>query len=148
MTASPEELPEQPDVRDVTFIETPAIQKFYNAYLEYLPLKNPKRHWKCLGKITEELGEVAEACLAFDGNTKKTGKIAGEGQTPNERLSEEIMDVVVCCFNLANAAKLDIDQMLLECVKKTDAKTRDRRAKAEIKARITAELKANETPPA
>jgi NTP pyrophosphatase (non-canonical NTP hydrolase) len=142
MPTLPDGLPEQPiDVRDITFIETTPIQKFYNAYMEYLPFKNPKRVFKCLGKITEELGEVAEACLAFDGNTKKTDKIAGEGQTPEERLAEEIMDTITCCFNLANAAKIDTDMMLVACVEKLNEKTRDRRTKAEAKARIT-EVKA------
>ena len=104
------------------------FNEFYSQYLEYLPLKNPKKHWKCLGKITEELGEVAEACLAFDGNDRKKEKLASEGATPKNRLGEEIMDVIVCCLNLANATNIDIDNMFRRCGQKLHEKTEIRKA--------------------
>mgnify|MGYP003967046223 FL=1 len=103
-----------------------ALLEFYAAYLEYLPLKNPKKLFKCSTKIAEELGEVAEATSALDGNAKKIAKIAGEGQTPEERLSEELMDVVVCCLNLAHAAKLDPEAMFKSCTEKLRMRTQER----------------------
>ena len=73
-----------------------ALLEFYAAYLEYLPLKNPKKLFKCSTKIAEELGEVAEATSALDGNAKKIAKIReGPATAPIEAGKAKIPDPII-----------------------------------------------------
>jgi NTP pyrophosphatase (non-canonical NTP hydrolase) len=111
-----------------------AIQEFYDFFKNhYVVHKKPKNVLKCVVKLAEETGEVAEAILAFVGNEKKTQKLAGENDTPEDRLAEELGDVIIVALNTAHAAKLDLDQMFLQAGRKmkqrTDKRIADKLAK-------------------
>ena len=95
------------------------IQQFYDMHKNhYVIAKKPKNVLKCAVKLAEETGEVAEAISAFMGNEKKTKKLAADNHTPEEALSEELADVIIVALNIAHAANLDIDKMLLSAAAK------------------------------
>ena len=99
--------------------EPTAIQQFFDMHKNhYVVAKKPKNVLKCAVKLAEETGEVAEAISAFIGNEKKTKKLAADNHTPEEALSEELADVIIVAFNIAHAANLDIDKMLLSAAAK------------------------------
>jgi len=102
--------------------EPTPIQQFFNMYQYYVAAKKPKNVLKCAVKLAEETGEVSEAISAFMGNEKKTKKLAEANNTPEEGLSEELADVIIVALNIAHAANLDIDKMLLKATVKMKAR--------------------------
>jgi len=83
------------------------LGEFYFTYLAYAEYKNHKNTLKRVVKLCEESGEVAEAVLACLGSENKASKIAESGQTPHERLEEEIGDVIITALHIAHTEKLD-----------------------------------------
>lgn len=84
-----------------------ALGEFYFTYLAYAKYKNHRNTLKRLAKLCEESGEVAEAVLACLGSENKTSKIVETGQTPHERLEEEIGDVIISALHIAHTENLD-----------------------------------------
>jgi NTP pyrophosphatase (non-canonical NTP hydrolase) len=101
---------------------------FYKSYHNYVEAKKPKNVLKCAVKLAEETGEVAEAVSAFMGNERKTTKLAKENHTPQDRLEEELSDVIIVALNLAVAAKLDLKKMLQDAISKMDTKAAKRKS--------------------
>ena len=87
------------------------ISAFYKAYQIWFELKRPKDVWKTLGKLTEEVGEVAEGLFAFDGSKTKIRKLAKKGQTPKDSLKEEIADVMIVAMNLASVVDISHEEL-------------------------------------
>lgn len=103
------------------------VQEFYDLFADYyVKHKKPKNVLKCVVKLAEETGEVAEAISAFAGNEKKTLKLASENDTPEERLAEELADVIIVALNIAHAAKLDPDFVFSKGMEKMKQRTEKR----------------------
>jgi len=84
------------------------LTEFFHTYLAYAAYKNHKNTLKRVAKLCEESGEVAEAVLACIGSDNKTKKIAAEtGQTPSQRLEEELGDVIITILHIAHTEKID-----------------------------------------
>lgn len=94
------------------------LGEFYFTYLDYAKHKNHKNTLKRLAKLCEESGEVAEAVLACVGSENKTSKIEEAGQTPHERLEEEIGDVIIAALHIAHTEKLDKLQLFKRATEK------------------------------
>lgn len=106
------------------------IQQFFDMYADYYVIhKKPRNVTKCGLKLLEEAGEAAEAISAFTGNQKKTDKLLLEGTTPTDRLAEELGDVIIVALNIATAAKLDLEDLLLAAVDKMKQRTDKRIAR-------------------
>jgi len=103
------------------------IQEFLDTYKEYVSWRQPKSVLKCTIKLGEEAGEVAEAVLACQGNTRKKQKIAETNQTPLERLEEELADVIIVALNIAYTKSIDLDHMFEEATKKMRNKIETRK---------------------
>lgn len=98
------------------------LNTFYLTYLDYAEFKNHKNTLKRVAKLCEESGEVAEAVLACMGSDNKTTKIAEMGQTPRERLEEEIGDVIIAALHIAHTEKLDKLSLLQRATEKMRTK--------------------------
>jgi len=96
--------------------------EFYFTYLAYAGHKNHRSTLKRMVKLCEESGEVAEAVLACVGSENKTNKIAETGQTPAERLEEELGDVIIAALHIAHTEKLDKLQLLRKATEKMRSK--------------------------
>jgi NTP pyrophosphatase (non-canonical NTP hydrolase) len=69
-------------------------------------------------KLTEECGELAEAVLAFEGSRRKIKKLAEQGVTPQERIFEELADIVNVAFLYAEQFDIPLSELLDQGSKK------------------------------
>jgi NTP pyrophosphatase (non-canonical NTP hydrolase) len=99
------------------------LEEFLQTYEEYANVRKPKNAFKCTTKLLEEAGEIAEAVLACSGNARKQAKIEAEGQTPLERLGEELGDVIIAVMHIAHSEKLVKEQIFLNAIQKMQRKT-------------------------
>ena len=106
------------------------IQEFMDTYKDYVAWRQPKSILKCTVKLGEEAGEVAEAVLACQGSSRKARKIAETGQTPLERLEEELSDVIIVALNIAHTKQIDLEHMFEAATKKMRHKIETRKHEA------------------
>jgi len=83
-----------------------------------------------VAKLMEECGEVAEACVAtmYASETKRE-KILKSGQTPHQRLEEELGDAMNILITLAHVNHLDMNKVLEQATAKIDRRI-DKKEKA------------------
>lgn len=72
----------------------------------------PKNPLYYVAKLSEEVGELAEAALADEGSRRKVAKLKAAGVTPRQRLIEELGDVVNVAFLLAEQYDIPLSQLL------------------------------------
>jgi NTP pyrophosphatase (non-canonical NTP hydrolase) len=68
-------------------------------------------------KLAEETGEYAEAIEYLNGSTRKVAKFAGK-ETPEEKLKEEVSDMVMMGLALARVEGMHVKDVLLEIYRK------------------------------
>ncbi len=68
-------------------------------------------------KLVEECGEYAESIEYYNGNSRKVEKLS-KYASPEEKLKEEISDVILVALGLANLDGLKISDVLLLVKKK------------------------------
>lgn len=82
------------------------FDRFYDTYKRYVIAKPFGNDYSTMTKLTEEVGEVAEAMAAFWGSKTKLNKFARENKTVAGALKEEIGDCLVVLLNLATSCKI------------------------------------------
>ena len=82
-----------------------------DKYIKLLEKRNWGNRDRLLRKLMEELGEYAEAVEYSNGSSAKIRKFAGK-VTPEEKLREEICDVAMMVFALANNIGLKTNDVL------------------------------------
>lgn len=72
----------------------------------------PKNRLYYAVKLSEEVGELSEAMLAYEGSARKKKKLKNQGVTPHERIIEELGDVVNVAFLLAEQFDIPLSKLL------------------------------------
>jgi NTP pyrophosphatase (non-canonical NTP hydrolase) len=103
------------------------FEDFYKLYDEYVVVKKPGDIAKSTLKLAEEMGEVSEAVSAILGSKTKIKKIAKDGQTPKDRLIEELADVFVVVNNIAYLADIKVEELLKAGISKMKKRMDDER---------------------
>lgn len=101
------------------------FDSFYDTFKEYSKTKNYNSITRKALKLCEECGEVAEAVFAFKGNKKKIKKIEAEGQTPVDRITEEVGDVIVVALGVAKIAGVEPFKVIEYATEKLKRKVED-----------------------
>ena len=100
------------------------FNKFHEEYTEWYKAKNPRNILVSAIKLSEEAGEVAEAIIAFTGESKnKLRKILNKGQTPREAVMEELGDVIVVCLNIATLCGISHEELFESAGNKAKVRT-------------------------
>jgi NTP pyrophosphatase (non-canonical NTP hydrolase) len=82
----------------------------------------PSNCYHYIVKATEELGEVAEALLAVNGQRDKVKKITMAGSTPRGRLLEECGDVINTIMLLCHDNYIDAGMVIGQALYKLNNK--------------------------
>lgn len=88
------------------------FEDFYALYNEYVKVKNPGDLARSVLKLSEEVGEVSEAASAMLGSKTKIKKLAKDGQTPRDRMVEELADVFVVINNIALLSDIRTEELI------------------------------------
>jgi len=100
------------------------FKKFHEEYSQWFATKKPKSILVSALKLGEEAGEVAEAVIAFTGESRnKIKKIFSKGQTPKEAVKEELGDVIVVCLNIATLCDISHEELFESAGRKAKART-------------------------
>jgi NTP pyrophosphatase (non-canonical NTP hydrolase) len=113
------------------------LKENFAKYVELVEYFNS--HWLnkdgtfYIGKLSEEVGEVAEACMAtMYKSATKSEKILRAGQTPKERLTEELGDVCNILLTLAKVNNIEPEEIFEMAAKKVQRRIEKRMPKQEI----------------
>jgi len=88
------------------------FEDFYNLYREYVKVKPPGDLARSILKLSEEVGEVSEAASAVLGSKTKIKKIAKDGQSPRDRMIEELADVFIVINNVSLLSGITTDELI------------------------------------
>lgn len=101
--------------------------EFLHKHDEYVEVKKPGNPLLTSLKLSEEVGEVHEAVAAVMGSARKIKKIAKDGQTPKERLAEELGDVLIVVKNMCHVFDIPFSTVLNSSVEKMNERMQDER---------------------
>jgi len=101
-----------------------AFRGFYEEYSAWFDAKRPKNILVSAIKLSEEAGEVAEAIVAFTGESKnKIKKLFRKGQSPKDAVKEELGDVIVVCLNIATLCDISHEDLFETAAAKAKVRT-------------------------
>jgi NTP pyrophosphatase (non-canonical NTP hydrolase) len=100
------------------------FKKFHEEYTKWFEAKKPKSILVSALKLGEEAGEVAEAVIAFTGESKnKIKKMFSKGTTPRSAVKEELGDVIVVCLNIATLCGISHEELFESAGQKAKVRT-------------------------
>lgn len=121
-TASPRNVPFQPNLEEKTKTAL-HMATYVDELVVYRKNRHrPKNNMYYGLKLAEECGELSEAVLAFEGSRRKILKLRKVGDTPRERIIEELADVVNVAFLYAEQFDIPLSQLLDQGSKKLKEK--------------------------
>lgn len=99
------------------------FDRFYETYKRYVIARPIGPDYSTMTKLTEEVGEVAEAMAALWGSKTKLSKFARENKTVAGALKEEIGDCLIVLLNLATACKIPHEDLFEAMTLKAEERT-------------------------
>lgn len=94
------------------------VRKEHDRIIKYYGVANPSElKYPIMVKVTEEVGELAEAVLSFDGLQRKE-KLKKVKDVP-----DEIADVIITTLILANNCGVDIKKTLQKAIEKRNKRS-------------------------
>lgn len=84
----------------------------------YLKNRGFRTRDRLFNKLMEEVGEYCEAVEFQNGSSRKVAKFSGEN--PDEKVAEEISDVLMMAFALLNYHEISIDDAVERMIRKLD----------------------------